>query len=482
MTDETGYKKAQIDTLFSVRESTLNVLQFGVVRGRGSSQTAAIKAALDANPGRTFYFPPGEYRLDTSLIITKSNSLILDVDACIYAASHMGTLIEYTPDVPEGEYAQDKCLVGGTLDGNLCALNILSIGKVIRFTLTQVTFRDGVQRGLITRSGPGAELFAYDLRFYNTTAMNISNNVAIEANMGDSHFRDIVMRDWTAGVVDTASNSWTDVHPWIGPDLAEAAQMTSRFPKSFGFRLVGDSDLIRCFSDTMRTGFVIGSNGGSHTPRPRFLACRAQWSSATLPDDVACAHPYHAIDNTAAVGAYFDRLTVAGMSMVPGAALTGTTTGLNMRGTRTYGFIDGSLDYHEGIGQDTADFTPTVIGSTTDGSASYSFQSGRMITSGERVTYIFDLIATLDATVSGNLRLGGFPVPTGANTFRTGTGEIGFASGVAASTVVNWAGSSIAPVPMMRDESANTTEISVTALRGATIEIHGKLTVSAYRA
>ncbi|HEY5667731.1 MAG TPA: hypothetical protein VIR03_01050 [Candidatus Saccharimonadales bacterium] len=446
----------------------LNILDYGVVRGTSSSQTAAIKAALDAHPGMTFYFPPGSYRLDTSLTISQANSLVLAHDARIYAGAPMSILINYTWSGPG--YVEDKMIIGGQLDGALNAQTILSIGTVIHFTLAHILFTDGINRGLVTRSGPGAELIAYDCRFLNTTISNVTNNVAIEANMGDSHFRDIIMRDWTVAVVDTNANRWDRVHPWIGPDMGAVTQMTSRYPSSIAFDLSASSDLGTTLSDTYRIAYKFRTNGTSYTAPPRLLNARAMWA-LTLPNALATANPAYVLDNSDGIGAIIDRLTMAGHSVVPGSFLLGATTNLYARNTFSYGFINGVADVANGVVQGSSAWTPTLFGSTTAGTPTYITQSGRMVVDNGRVTYYFSVKATLDNNVAGNLRVGGLSLPSGATGVRNGGGAVGFSTAGALTGAMIFAGTT--DIRLYNAAAGNSAELVSTTLRGTTVEIHG---------
>lgn len=459
---------------------TLNILDFGVVRGTATSQTVAIQAALDAKPGKAFYFPPGDYRLDAGLVIGQANSLRFAEDARLYAGAPMTTLITYM--WTGSGYAEDKAITGGLLDGNLNAKRILSLGKVIRFTLTRTNFRNGINRGLVTEAGLGAELFAYDLRFYNSGITNATDNIAIEANMGDSHFRDIIIRDWTIAVKDTACNRWDRVHPWISQDSQAAQQMTNRYPSSIGFDLTGASDLQACVADTYRTAYKLRSNGTSYTAPPRLLNARATWANdPILPTALATSNPSYVLDNTDGVGAICDRFTIAGHSAAPANFLAGPATNLTTRSTFSYGYVKGHtgttsdpLDYRNGTLNGNFTFTPTIYGSTGPGTHTYNSRSGRMVVDGDEVKYYIRINAALDPTTAfaGAFRIGGIPLPTGATSVRDGAGVVGWSVNIQATTAVVF-GSPTPYVAMLAPASATGTaevDIAGQSLRGKTVD------------
>jgi len=461
---------------------TLNILDFGVVRGTAASQTVAIKAALDANEGKAFYFPPGDYRLDTGLVIGKSNSLVLSEGTRIYAGAAMTTMITYLKDT--SGYAEDKSITGygWLLDGALNAQRILSLGKVIRFSLIGGNFKDGINRGLVTESGLGAELFAEDLRFYNSGITNISDSIAIESNMGDSHYRNIVVRDWTVAVKDTSANRWDRVHPWISQDSGANTQMTSRYPTSVAFDLTGASDLQACVTDTYRYAYKLRTNGTGYTAPPRLLNCRAMWANdPILPTALATANPSYVLDNTDSVGVISDRLTTTGHTTAPANFLTGPITRLTTRNTFSYGYVLGaqgttndSMNYLDGAQLGVKVFTPTIYGSSSAGTHSYTTQSGRIVVDGDTATYFIRVAGTLDATTAfaGAMRIGGLPLPSGASTVRDGAGSVGFTTNVNVNSAVIFAGA--APYLSLYTMGATgSTEVDIPgqSLRGKVVDL-----------
>lgn|GEM_PF-2736537 len=475
-------------TDYVTRRNTLNILDYGVITGTTSSQTTAIKAALDAHPGRAFYFPPGDYRLDTGLVISQSNFLILDNDARLYAAATMTTMITYYRSA--SGYAEDKGIIGGLLDGNLMANRILSIGKVIRFTLERTNFKDGINRGLVTETGLGAELIASNIRFYNSGITNVTDNVAIEANMGDSHFHDIIIRDWTTAVVDTAANRWDRIHPWISQDSGSNTQMTSRYPSSICYDLTGSSDLQGCVSDTYRYAYKIRSNGTSFTAMPRLLNCRAMWAEdPILTTALATDNPAYVFDNSDGIGVQSDRFTATGSSTAPATFLLGASTGMNTLRTYSYGYIksytgavSNNLTYVNGVVQGTFTFTPTFIGTTGVGTHTYTAQTGHMVVNGDVVTYFVRIAGTLDSSTafSGAWRIGGIPMPPGSNRVRRGAGAIGDSVGFPLFSAVIYEGASVQISLQILPDANGTSAVDVASqsLRGKTVDISVAVSVT----
>lgn len=484
------YTKAGIDARIAAAtagavqkaQAVRNILDYGVATGTTTTQTSAIKAALDAHPGEAFFFPPGDYRCDTGLVVSQSNTLIFAPGARLYAGAAMSVLFNYQPALPGGSYAEDKSIIGGLFDGALLANTVISIQQVLRFTFTRWTIRDGINRGLVTGAGAGAELFAYDGRLYNTGTSNVTNNIAIEANMGDSHFRDIIVRDWTTAVKDVAANRWDRIHPWISPDAGGITQMTARYPTSLAFDITGTSDMIACLSDTYRYGYKFRTNGTGFTAPARLMNCRATWSTTALPNALATANPAYVIDNSDGVGAYIDRMTVTGHAAVPGTFLLGPPTNLTASQLASFGYILGaqgtttdSLNYSNGIQTGTFTFTPTIYGANSAGTHTYNTRSGRMVVANGVATYYVRVNATLDATTgfAGAFRIGGIPLPTGATSVRDGGGSLSYVVNVQASSVAIFASATPYVSVFAQLGAAGTTEVDIAGqgLRGKTVDI-----------
>lgn len=447
------------------KADTLNILSFGVVRGTASSQTAAIKAALDANPGKAFRFPPGNYRLDTPLVASASNSFDLR-GARLYAGAAMATLFDYDPDLPGGQYSEDTWIVGGTFDGNNLADTCVRFAQILRVSFTRFTIKNGIHRGLVTAAGAGAELLAYDGRIHQTGTGNLTDNVAIDNQMGDCHFSNIVIRDWVIGVRDNNGGRWDLIHPWLS-----GTGIATRYPGSIAFDLTDASNLTNCYADTYCTAFKLNASGG----RPRMRNMRAAWNPA-LTDVVALANQSYVFDNSAGAGAYVYGLDVGGRAVAPTEFLLGTSAKMNVADPVGSGYVNNVRSYYGGVRMGLRTFTPNVFGSTTNGSQTYGTRSGYMTVADGMVTYRFTINVTLGALISGNLRIGGLPFVDGAASVNLGHGPITTAAGVTTAvglTGANGSGpSDLAAIPL----TISGAEISANPLASTALVIRGSIT------
>lgn len=454
------------------RRDVLNILDFGVVPNASVSQTAAIDAAFKANPDKAFFFPPYmNWRLDSTLFVTTNNSIILGFGSRIYAGAAMDALIDWDNGaVAAANFAQDQCLVGyGMLDCAMLAQKGLIIGGILRFTLGYgLTISDPINRGIVTRP-LGAEIIGHNIRLRNTTTINILDNIAIEAQMGDCQFSDIITRDFTVGIWDKGNNVWRDIHPWIGT----AAQCTVRYPTSCAFILASNSILERPYADTYRYGFRSAAAAGF--ANTRVLAPRFFVNTGNLPGAVAAANP----------GAIYD-LVDGGLMQTDDGALTGgatpyafvqgATTRFNARNMIDLvpGSITGLATYRRGVQIGTTSFGATPFGSTSGG-VTLTTNSCKMEVRDGVVLYTFILIGTVNVGFAGRLRIGGIPMPPGATAVSTGVGGVSYVAGpLDVQSIIGASGVAAPLVALLERMTAGTsTEPIMTALAGLPFELWG---------
>lgn len=81
-----------------------------------------------------------------------------------------------------------------------------------------------------------------------------------------------------------------------------------------------------------------------------------------------------------------------------------------------------------GINSEYFDFTPTVYGTSTAGSNSYTTQNGSLVKLGPVSVASFEiLMSTKDGTMAGNIRISGLPVP--ARDYKTSGSAVGILFG-----------------------------------------------------
>ena len=120
------------------------------------------------------------------------------------------------------------------------------------------------ERGIISpclvRPKPegGYEIIANNLYFV-CKMPGLAGNVGFLTYIGDSHFTDMVVVDYTVGVRDLKwSNRYTRCHVWGGPVKKAGTDEPEYLPNSIAFDLAGaDCLLDDCYADTAMIGFRV---------------------------------------------------------------------------------------------------------------------------------------------------------------------------------------------------------------------------------
>ena len=452
--------------------ASINVKSMGVVGDGVANDGPAIQAILDAYPFVSLYFPEGDYKTNQSLDVHSGNSFILNQDARVFAGAAMSILLDWTPTVVEDRYGdfmdingntQGKIIRGGTWDGAGLADTVMKITTQVGTILTEAVIRNGVNVGLFV-DGPGAELMASKLRFVNDTDDHIADNTAIINSLQGSYFSDIIIVDWTKGVRDEAPGgaSWARVHPWY--------TQAARLPDSVAFELHGSSHLIQCYADSARVGFDVTWEFAT------VHITQAVHYIETLFYTLSDLATYPAVVLKMATGARVF-LTDSLLYGAAGASIpmtSGPTSRLTLRDNKVESPITGYAPYEDGTKQGFTSFTPSLIGATVAGEATYTTRIGRAYVTGKMAHVSIHLAGTLDATLTGALRISGIPTlgPSDYNTptvvsTRTGLGHIEAAEYVASNDAIS----------LYNLSGTNTANVSAAAVQGVTFEIRVTFTM-----
>lgn len=450
----------------------LNILDpdFGVKLGREESQSEKIKAAFDAYPGKSFFFPPGDYRLDSQLNVSSSNSLTLATGARIYAGARMETLINHDNGATHADgYAEYCSILGpGELDGNLLADAVLRVNAILRMPLgAGLTLIDGLHRGLLADSR-GAELHCSDLRIKNTGTSNVDDNVGIECRMSDCQFSMVAMRDITVGVWDSGGlNMWSGIHPWLGT----SSQLNARYAPSVAFRLSGNSILSHSYADTYRYGWRSSSMSASRIDNPTFFI-----NPGNLQAELAIDNPGAVFDFEDDTGIVFANLgRYYGHPEAPHSFTSGPTTRFSARDSHG-GNVVGVADYTRGVQQGTVSFRPIVFGSEVSGSHSYGYQVGQSEVRDGVVSHRFRIEVTIDSTIAGSLKIGGLPYPVGASYTEVGMGAIQYSAGVVRANLIGGEGlSGPLSASLIAVDDLTHSEVDASLMRGQTLQLWGQI-------
>ncbi len=153
---------------------------------------------------------------------------------------------------------------GGDIDGRGLSGCVHVMG-VRHFTIADTTFRNGKGVGLqfgdpkLPRAIEGGyEIIANNL-YLICNMPGLAGNVGLATYIGDSHFTDIVVVDYTTGIRDMKwSNRFTRCHVWGGIVKKAGTAMPEMLENSVAFDLCGaDAVLTDSYADTAMTGFWV---------------------------------------------------------------------------------------------------------------------------------------------------------------------------------------------------------------------------------
>ena len=245
----------------------VDVADFPRQAGEAGDSARILRAVEAAGKGGVVWFPRGEYAIDAMLVVSNQCSLWLHKSAHLKAVKEMPFVLRYFGRMMDGSdpYSDHNLFIrGGDFDGNGLA-SCANLMGARHFTIADGTFRNGRKVGLqlgdanLPRSVQGGyEIIANNLYFV-CKMPGLAGNVGFLTYIGDSHFTDLVVVDYTIGVSDRdcGSNRYTRCHVWGGP-VRNASGACEYLPNSIAFDLRGwDALLEGCYADTAMTGFNV---------------------------------------------------------------------------------------------------------------------------------------------------------------------------------------------------------------------------------
>ncbi len=237
-----------------------------------SGDSARIRRAVEAaDRDGVVWFPRGDYEIDEPLVVDNRTSLLLHKSAHLVAVREMPFVLTYYGRQMEAGNGDSSGIAdhnlfirGGDIDGNGLA-SCAHVMGLRHFTIADATFRNGKSVGLqfgdpaLERAIEGGyEIVANNLYFI-CDKPGLAGNVGLLTNIGDSHFTDIVVVDYTVGIRDIKwSNRFTRCHVWGGLVKKAGTDKPEMLENSIAFDLRGsDAVLDDCYADTAMTGFLV---------------------------------------------------------------------------------------------------------------------------------------------------------------------------------------------------------------------------------
>ena len=248
-----------------------DVSDFPRMAGETGDTARIMRAVEAAGEGGVVWFPRGEYEIDSMIVVSNSASLLMHKSAHLKATRKMPFVLKYFGRLMEAGNADSSGIVdhnlfikGGDIDGMGLA-GCAHVMGVRHFTMADTTFRNGKGVGLqfgdpkLPRAIEGGyEIIANNLYFI-CNLPGLAGNVGLAIHIGDSHFTDIVVVDYTTGIRDMKwSNRFTRCHVWGGIIKKAGTGESEMLENSVAFDLRGgDAVLTDCYADTAMTGFWI---------------------------------------------------------------------------------------------------------------------------------------------------------------------------------------------------------------------------------
>ena len=244
----------------------VSVADFPRLAGETGDSSRIMRAVDAAGRGGVVWFPRGEYEVDSMLVVSNQSSLLIHKSAHLKAVREMPFVLEYSGCVSYSPDAYDHNLFikGGDIDGS----GLAGCAQVMGFrhiTMADSTFRNGKGVGLQfgdpnpkLKGAGGYEIVANNLYFI-CDKPGLAGNVGLLTYIGDSHFTDIVVVDYTTGIRDMKwSNRFTRCHVWGGRIKKAGTEIREMLENSVAFDLCGsDALLMDCYADTAMTGFWV---------------------------------------------------------------------------------------------------------------------------------------------------------------------------------------------------------------------------------
>lgn len=227
----------------------------------GEGDAARIQRAINALPKGSLYIPRGEYRIDTTLMITNHCSLELNRGAVLKAVKPLPYVVKLN-GLPIWK-TWNMFFHGGIIDGDGLA-SCMAMDGLSGFRMRDVTFLNGKQYGLrLNSEAGGGGIFANGL-YFRCLKKGLAGNIALWAGGNDGSYTDCLAVDWTVGFKITGpGNRLTGCHAWGGvlPPVAPD-RPPEMLEDSICFHVAGVDNLLRdCYADTAETGYLVEGIG-----------------------------------------------------------------------------------------------------------------------------------------------------------------------------------------------------------------------------
>lgn len=241
----------------------VNLCDFPRAAGETSDSKRIMRAACAAGDGGVLFIPRGDYEIDETVNVSGRVSFLLHKSARLFAVKELDFIFVLNPRKDPHDYSDDDFGIfvrGGIFDGAGLASCALVYGRS-HLTLCDTLFKNGKNVGLQLGDDAdrgGYEIFGYNL-YFKCDIPGMAGNTGFRTYVGDSHFTDFVVVDYTIGIQDLRwSNRFTRCHVWGGIVNKEGTNEPEMLPGSVAFDLASaDAVLTDCYADTAMTGYLL---------------------------------------------------------------------------------------------------------------------------------------------------------------------------------------------------------------------------------
>lgn len=239
-----------------------SVGDFPRLAGEAGDSARIMRAVEAAGAGGVVWVPRGEYEIDSTIVVSNRSSLLMHKSAHLKAVKEIPFVLRYYGRaISPGVYDHNLFIRGGDIDGAGIASCAYVMG-VVHFTMADATFRNGRKVGLQVGEpyGPSGYEFIANNLYFKCDVPGCAGNIGLLAHIGDSHFTDIVVVDYTIGISNRrgGANRYTRCHVWGGPVNKTGTKEPEYLPGSIAFEMrASDIYLDTCYADTAMTGFYL---------------------------------------------------------------------------------------------------------------------------------------------------------------------------------------------------------------------------------
>lgn len=245
----------------------INVMSYGACGTGAKDDIDAIQRCIDENPGKTIYFPEGDYRISRCINLYASRShavnLVLDPNARIYTASKLNCLL-YVGDDSKGDYERfdndgRRYVIGGTFDGDNVqrVIWVKSRPQLMRFENIKIINFE--HYGFYADQTPGT--YSADFELINSwicgkSSMSPYECTGVYCATGDNTISDLRIDGCVVAMeICSGGNFISKVHATL---MNRGYEYTSEgYNRTIGFKISTDgfNTFSQCYADTFAYGW-----------------------------------------------------------------------------------------------------------------------------------------------------------------------------------------------------------------------------------